>query len=278
MSGPSRASDTFDVHHVLRTQVTDDGVVMLNIGDARGEISADERVPLFQAPGVLSLPSNPTPGSGGAEVMVLETSAGYIGIAARDNRKASLAGNIKQGETIVFASGSQACSIYKNDGSITHLTTHDNNPTGQSVYSRVSRSGFIELADWGKRTFDATGYHVFTFSGARLDMGGIGGLPAPLSSLGSYARLSAKMVSIEGSVVALGPRTGVADAAAKATPLLSALTALNSVLTALQVPGAFVSPQGPCTIGPALASVIASAQTVLSGMSTTVPSNCVTVT
>ena len=280
MSGPSRPGDTFDVHHVLRTTVTEDGVVMLNIGDARGEISADERVPLFQAPGVLSLPANPSPGSGGAEVMCLETSSGYIGICARDNRKAALAGNVKQGETVVFASGSQACSIYKNDGSVTHMTTENGQSSGPTIYERMAPDGFVRFARWGKETFDPTGFHIFTFSGARLDMGGIGGLPAPFSSLGSYARLSAKMVSIEGSVVALGPRTGLADTAAKATPALAAIAALNSVLTALVAPGAYVSasPGSPSVPGPGLLAAISAAQTVLGAMPTTLPSNCVTVT
>lgn len=280
MSGPSRPGDTFDVHHVLRTQVTEDGVVMLNIGDARGEISADERVPLFQAPGVLSLPANPSPGTGGAEVMCLETSSGYIGICARDNRKAALAGNVKQGETVVFASGSQACSIYKNDGSVTHMTTENGQSSGPTVYERMAPDGCVRFARWGKETFDATGFHLFTFSGARLDMGGIGGLPAPFASLGSYARLSAKIVSIEGSIVAIGPRAGVADQVAKATPLLIALSALNSVLAALVAPGAYISaaPGSPAAPGPALLAAIATAQSTLSAAPTVVPSNCVTVT
>src|SRR5262245_6371638 len=108
MAGPQRPGDTLDVHHVLRSTVTDEGVVMLNIGDARAEVGQDERVPLFQTPGIVSLPADPTPGTSGAEAMCLETSAGYYALSVRDNRKASIAGQTAAGETTVFASGSQA--------------------------------------------------------------------------------------------------------------------------------------------------------------------------
>jgi hypothetical protein len=307
MGGIQRPGDTFDVHHVLRTTVTEDGVVMLNIGDARGEIAADERVPLFQTPGVVSLPANPSAGTGGAEVMCLETSAGYIGMSVRDNRKSAIAGNVQPGETWVFGSGSQGCSGWKNDGSITHMTTENGSPSGPTVFDRLAPDGMTLFARWGKRTFDATGYHLFTFSGARFDLGGIGGLPAPLSSLGNYARLSAQMVSIEGAVVALGPRTGIADPAAKATPALATLSAIGAAVTALQsavsslqsavsavsalASAATPTPASAAAATAAVSAIAAStaavaaagaaattAATAVTTAQTTLPSNCVTVT
>lgn len=274
MSGAQRPSDTFDVHNVLNAKISDTGAVMLGVGDERGEDSRDERVVLMQASGIVSIPPI------GAEIVTLETSTGFIGIASRDIRTGAIAGNMRAGETTVYAPGSQACSLYKNDGSVTHLTTSDGTTTGQSVYSRVASDTFLFFAPWGKQTFDGTGWHVFTHAGARLDMGGIGGMPAPLDTLGSYAKLSAKMVYIEGSIVALGPRGGVADSAAKATPTVLALNAISTLITALGTPGAFISPPsgGPCTAGPALVTAIATTISALTAAQTTIPSNSVTVT
>lgn len=273
MSGAKRASDLIELHHVLTAKIEDTGAVTLGLGDVDAEIALDERVVLLQTPGVVSIPPI------GAETVSLNTSNGYITIAARDIRTGAIAGNVRMGETTVYAPGSQACTMYKNDGSITHMTTQDGTAEGQTVYDRTSATAFTRFAPWGRETFDKNGYHLFTFSGARLDMGGIGGLPSPLSSLGSWARLSAKMVSIEGSVVALGPRTGVADAVAKSTPLIAALNALSTLLAALEVPGAFVSSPsgGPCTVGPALATAITTAQTALGTAENLIPSNCATV-
>lgn len=231
--GIQRPSDTFDVHHVLRTTVTEDGVVMLNIGDARSEVAADERVPLFQTPGVLSLPANPSPGTGGAEVMCLETSAGYIGMSVRDNRKSAIAGQTQPGETTVFASGSQACTLYKANGSVTQFTTHDNTANGRSVYSMVAPTGFTRFMPWGKETFDEKGFHVTHISGARIDLGAISGLPPPLDTLDSYASMSAKIIRIEGSTISLGTSAGVPEPIAKATTLLALLTSLQAEHTAM---------------------------------------------
>jgi hypothetical protein len=70
-------------------------------------------------------------------------------------------------------------------------------------------------------------------------------MPAPLDSLGSYAKVSAAMVQVEGSAVSLGTATGAQDAIAHATPTLvslgaihSALAAVQTALSALSTPGA----------------------------------------
>lgn len=267
-------SDVFDLFHVLTSTISTTGAVILGIGDADAEVAHDERVVLMQTSGVVSIPPV------GSELLTLETSSGFIGVASRDVRTGKIAGNMQPGETTLYAPGSQACGLFKNDGSVTLMTTQDGTETGQSVYSRTAADTFTMLAAWGKRSFDATGYHLFTFSGARLDMGGIGGLPAPLSALGSYAKLSADIVTVEGSVIALGPRTAPADAAAKASPVIVAMGAINTLLTALLAPGAYVSaaPGSPCVPGPALIAAIATAQATLGTMPTLIPSGSVTVT
>lgn len=118
------------------------------------------------------------------------------------------------------------------DGSISMLTTDDGTVTGQSIFCKVSPDGFAWVAPWGKMTFDATGFHVITVSGASLHMGGLS-CPAPLSALSSYAKLSAQMVQVEGSAVSMGATAGAPEPIAKATATNLALDALSAALSAV---------------------------------------------
>ena len=192
MSGAIQPSTLFQLHHVLTSRIDDTGAVMLGLGDTKSEESADEEAVLFQASGIVSVPPV------GAEALSPETSAGYITIASRDIRSGKIAGRMQPAETTVYAPGSQACTLYKLDGSVTQFTTHDNTDNGKSVYSMVAPTGFTRFMPHGKETFDERGFHVLHASGARIDLGAISGLPGPLSALGSYAGLSAKIVRIEG--------------------------------------------------------------------------------
>lgn len=254
-----------DVHHVLRTTVTADGVVMLSIGDVKAGESFDEQVPLYSAAGFVSMPADPDAGVEAAEVVSLETSAGYIGIAVRDNRSAKIAGQMVAGETTVFASGSQACTIYKLDGSVTSFTTHDNTANGRSVYSSVSPTGFIRFMPHGKETFDEKGWHILHASGARIDLGAISGLPGPLSAMGSYVGMSAAIIRIEGSTISLGTSAGVVEPVAKANTLLSLLTSLQAEHTAmLNLTTAIAATPAAIGTAPAVNPAVIAAFTALS--------------
>jgi hypothetical protein len=222
MSGAIQPSTLFQLHHVLTSRIDDTGAVMLGLGDTKSEESADEEAVLLQASGIVSVPPV------GAEALSLETSAGYITIASRDIRSGKIAGRMQPAETTVYAPGSQACTLYKLDGSVTQFTTHDNTDNGKSVYSMVAPTGFTRFMPHGKETFDERGFHVLHASGARIDLGAISGLPGPLSALGSYAGLSAKIVRIEGSIISLGTTAGSPEPVAKATTLYSLLTSLQA--------------------------------------------------
>jgi hypothetical protein len=198
---------------------------------------------------------------------------------AQDPRVMLKLPQLKKGEAMFHGAASNFIRC-KEDGSVVTMATSDGTSTGQTIFHRIGPTDDMIFAPWGKRTFDANGYHLFTRSGARLDMGGIGGLPSPLSSLGSYATLSAKILRLDGTIVAIGPSGAPADAVAKATPVLTALAALNSVLAALVTPGAYVSaaPGSPAVPGPGLIAAVAAAEATLAAAPGLVPSNSATVT
>lgn len=127
-----------------------------------------------------------------------------IAVLDRVQSKATY-GNLKEGEVCIAGTADAPARVMiKSDNSITMYTTDDSKATGHGVYLKLSPSALEFFAPWGRLVFDASGFHAVTASGARLDLGGIGGIPGPLSSLSSYATLSAATVKCAGSVVMLG--------------------------------------------------------------------------
>ncbi len=118
-------------------------------------------------------------------------------------------------------------------GNVSLFTTDDGTETGKSVYAQIRPDGFRFIHPYGKMTLDKTGFHVLHSSGARIDLGAIGGMPPPLDALGSYAKVSAATVSIEAAAVAVGAPGGVPDAVARATSTLAALSALQASVAAI---------------------------------------------
>jgi hypothetical protein len=85
--------------------------------------------------------------------------------------------------------------VVKKDGSIVTLTQTSD---GQTVYLRVASDALRFVAPWGTLRFDASGFHVKTQWGARFDIGGVGGLPAPVSDMTSYVTMAAHTVKLDG--------------------------------------------------------------------------------
>jgi hypothetical protein len=61
---------------------------------------------------------------------------------------------------------------------------------------------------WGRFMMGPSGVVLRDISGARLELGTIGGLPPPLDALASRAKLSAATVAVNGSAVSLGTDGG----------------------------------------------------------------------
>lgn len=114
--------------------------IMLQVGDANaGESHADE-AELWQHVGLASRPSPPT-GSGAnkeaAQAVMIRLSDYDVVLATRDTRFQDIYGNLRDGETCLYATGSdgkgQARTILKHDGSINLYTKLGNSPTGKGM-------------------------------------------------------------------------------------------------------------------------------------------------
>jgi hypothetical protein len=181
--------------------------------------------------GFLSRPLDPDPSGKGCNVFYYRkgTSEGFAWLA-NDPRVQALLPEILPGESFQYGAKGQFVRCHP-DGKISIFTTNDATPNGKSVFLQVAPTGFTRVGPWGRETFDDNGFHVKHVSGARVDLGAIGGFPPPLNVVNSYVTLSAQLVRIEGATVSLGPAGGAGMGAAKAPIAQASDTAL---LTALQ--------------------------------------------
>lgn len=133
--------------------------ITLNLGVAYTGESYTQDALMFQPAGFTSIPLGPgtvdqsTSNLSGSNTSQTSAQAvsyirndQYITLGFRDVRNQFTPGNLNPGETAVYASGSQARTTYKNDGSLTHLTL---TPDGQGVYLRLSPTALTFVAPWG---------------------------------------------------------------------------------------------------------------------------------
>lgn len=164
-----------------------------------------------------------------AEVLCLRTSDGLVPIAGRDVRLNQFFPNPKPGDLALVGYGANFIKLGI-DGRISIVTTKDGTPNGAMMQLQLRPDGFAILGDWGKISLDEGGMHVLTHTGARLDMGGIGGLP--IDSLGSYASLAAAIAKLEASSIILGPVTGIPEFTVKSLRLEALLALISSAASA----------------------------------------------
>lgn len=256
------------------------------IGSPGGDVESFGEVDHINSLGITSRPF-PANDAGHAEAPVLRGVPGCLGLAlgGRDERCGDMYAALAEGDTVVHATGPSHAAQLKcaENGTVTALTTDDGTVTGRSVFWQIRPDAFRGIAPWGKLTYDQSGFHVRHYTGARIDLGGIGGLPAPLDAMGAYITLAAPIVKIEGSAIALGTAEGVPEPVAKATTTLAVLaeigTALTAVTVALNALNASLVTPGAASPGvaPAIAAV-AAAVAAISGAAATLPSLSTTVT
>jgi hypothetical protein len=115
--------------------------------------------------------------------------------------------NEGEGNKTITATEGVARVVVKKSGSIVLFTTNDNTPTGKAVVLELSPTKIAFSAPWGSFVLDASGYHLKTAAGPRLDMGGvqIPGIPSDLSDpLTSYCSITAPTINVKGAIVKLG--------------------------------------------------------------------------
>lgn len=165
-----------------------------------------------------------------------------------------------KGESFMYGAAGQFIRCHR-DGAISLFTTDDATTNGRSIYLKLSPTKGLEISmPWGRLTLGPNGFHVLHSSGARIDLGAISGLAAPLDTLSSYATLQGAMASVRGSAVSLGTDAGVANA--------TAVTALQTLVTALAAAVASALPTTGITtaqiaaVGAALAAYTPVAQNI----------------
>lgn len=256
--------DFIQILDVLRTSVSEKtGRIVAQVGNVVGRTVTSVNAYLMQQVGLASRPSKPQAGRASARGVVIQRGSYDVVIATEDDRGLELLGNLKDGETALYAAGetgtAQGRVLIKQDGSINIYTTHDNTKDGSSVYLRIAPDGFSWVAPWGTIKFDAMGFSVVHSSGATINLGGVGGLPEPFDAISSYIKMQASAVSKVASVVAHGPGGGAALASAPA--VMQALTTLQAEVTALM---AAVTAVAAGLTGPGAAAGVAAAGTAAS--------------
>ncbi len=246
-----------DILNADRDNVTSS--TLLQTGDVvTGQVESD-RVESWQHAGFASIPSNPVPGQAACQGIVWKRGDFDVCTNTRDMRGQEIAGLLAAGETCVYAGGTlgtaQGRLLCKANGAVTMYTTSDNTLDGKSVYFRVAPDGFEWVAPWGTMKFNDTGFHILHSSGARIDLGGIYGMPAPLDEIASYINLQAGTIKKTSSACSHG--VGVVFPLANATAIQTALTAIATALTAIGA-AADLAPSGGGA-GAAAATAAASA-------------------
>ena|SRR6478735_3456802 len=238
-----------------------------------GEKSSIGAIELFHPYGFASRPVDKDPEGGACGALYsVEGAQGYAWLL-NDGRIQAKLPEVLEGESFQYGVTGNFVRCHQ-DGRISLFCTDDGTVNGRTIQFVIGPKGLLFSYPYGKLTIDDTGFHYLHNSGARIDAGAIGGLPAPLDSLNSYVSIGAAMARINSSAVSLGTSTGLPQPVALATVTLSLFSALESVLTALATPGAIISasPGSPCTIGPVLAAAIVSAGSAIGAAATTLPS------
>ncbi len=224
---------------VLKTFIsTKTDSILAQIGDVIGESVDVDSAEWWQHVGFSSRPSKPDAGKAACQAVVVRRGQIDAAFASRDIRCQKIYGNLKDGETCIWAGGvdglAQARVLLRQDGSCTMYTTDSNTELGKSVYFRVHPERRDFVSPWGTEKFDLNGYHLRTKSGARFDLGPIAGLPSPFDAFGNVASIQANMISLEAAAVMLGAAVGQ-DAVALSTFTNASLTALQVEVAALGV-------------------------------------------
>ncbi len=184
---------TWDIEDVLGTSRGSTGVPMLQIGDVKTGTVVSNNTTLWGVAGMLHFPAPPSAGVSAPQAIVLKTSSGDIAIAMRDTANAKLSGQMKMGETAVFATVGMARALFKANGEIVLFTTDDNTSSGQSIFLSVGPEGVKIGTPWGALTLTKDGVQLVSSGGSWCLLGSNGS-----------ATLGGSSVAIAGGSVSLG--------------------------------------------------------------------------
>lgn len=115
--------------------------VLAATGSFRLDQAEDENSEWWQHVGFASIPPNVEKGKAAAQALrIVQGAHDYI-IASMDARGLDLYGNLKAGETCIYAAGadgkSQGRSLWKGDGSVTHYSRAGNTESGGGIMMQI---------------------------------------------------------------------------------------------------------------------------------------------
>jgi len=205
------------------------GTITAQLGDVARGVADNNSAEVWQgACGVLSRPALADAGKASCQAVTLKTGSYDVCIGYRDLRATEIYGNLAPGETCLYATTGMARELLKKDGSARQFTTDDNTRTGNSITAGVSSyyqgiDGQKHLggewrysAPWGGAWHDPSGYHLRTYHGNKIDIGGLV-LPAPVSA-------SVRTMAYETDFFTVKAASVVFGSPAAAEPLVKALS------------------------------------------------------
>jgi hypothetical protein len=275
MSPPATSAFEWDIGVSTGTVVDGDGICRSSI-DVPGEQKARVTPAEHHFPyGVYSRPLTPTTDSTGnpdpatANQLLYSMEGGHMHAWPMENPSVlALLPTIQPGETIFHGPLGQFWRM-TNDGQMACFCPPPAGNSGSPPFTmNVGPSGFVISGPWGSLRLDGSGFHITTSSGATFDLGGVSGLPGPLSAVSSSAILNAGSISLTGNTVigagAIGQAPGV-----NGTFLLAKLGSIDAALKAISTTLATgVAPTGG---GPVIFSAIGTVIAAVASSITAMP-------
>lgn len=190
----------FDVMAVVLDKVTH--AIVAQIGDSTNAVVDSDRAEWWQHTGFASMPAAPTQGAASCQGIAIKHSDRDMVIASRDLRAASIYGNLKPGETCVYAATGAARTLYKANGSVVDYTTSDNTAGGTSISAALSPTGYSLVTPWGAITINSNGI-TLTAGQASLTL-----TPDGVATLaGTQVEVAGSVAAIQGTVgTFIGPK------------------------------------------------------------------------
>lgn len=165
---------------ILATRLSDKTKrVIARIGDAFTGVTESDNAEVWQHVGLVSRPPKPVAGKQAAQGVSIQMGDREVIIASCDTRGLDLLGNLRDGETSIYAAGgdgnSQGRILLKDDGSISIFTRDGNTADGKGIMFRVGADGsFSFVSPLGAMTLDSSGWMLTAGGKSVLKLGASG--------------------------------------------------------------------------------------------------------
>jgi hypothetical protein len=171
----------------------------------------------WQQIGFASRPSQPKAGQSAAQGITIRSSDQDICIASKDVRSQAIYGNLNDGETCLYAGGSdgnaQGRILIKQDGSINLVTTSDNTDKGKSVMLRVAPDEILMSNQFGAFVINKNGIQLRTTAGAIINLADLNASQTSAAIVANQVVVQGGSIAVQGGSVALGANASPATPA-----------------------------------------------------------------